>query len=244
MSGRASDGGGMAARPAIEPIVRPSLHSVMVERVRDLVVDGTLPAGQRINEVRLCGQLGVSRTPLREALKVLASEGLVELTRNRGAKVTVLGATETRDMIMLMSRLEAFAAETAVRRLDEMAMTRLRAKHDAVLDAFNRADRLDYFKLNQDFHLAIVQLADNVALSPIHASLHARMKRVRYLGNDVPEHWAESVAEHEAIIRAFERRDAEAAAAAMRAHLENAWRRADVVMRAADQTTTPIGEET
>ena len=244
MSRSASEAGEVTARPLIEPIDRPSLHTVMVERVRDLVVDGTLPAGERINEVRLCGQLGVSRTPLREALKVLASEGLVELTRNRGAKVTVLGAAETRDMIMLMSRLEAFAAETAVRRLDDRAMASLRAKHDAVLDAFQRGDRLDYFKLNQDFHLAIVQLADNRALSPIHASLHARMKRVRYLGNDVAEHWAESVSEHEAIILAFERRDAEAAAAAMRAHLENAWRRADVVMRAAEQTTQPIGEET
>ena len=242
MSRRATEESDVVARPAIEPIHRPSLHEVMVERVRDLVVDGTLPAGVRINEVRLCGQLGVSRTPLREALKVLASEGLVELTRNRGAKVTVLGTSETRDMIMLMSRLEAFAAETAVRRLDDTAMAQLRAKHDAVLDAFQRGDRLDYFKLNQDFHLAIVQLADNAVLSPIHAGLHARMKRVRYLGNDVAEHWAESVNEHEAIIRAFERRDAEAAAAAMRAHLENAWRRADVVMRAAEQTTQPIGE--
>jgi DNA-binding GntR family transcriptional regulator len=231
------------APTAIAPIERQSLHRLVVERVRDLVVDGTLPAGQRINEVRLCGQLGVSRTPLREALKVLASEGLVELSRNRGATVAVLSKAEIRDMIMLMSRLEAFAAEAAVRRLDEAGQARLRAMHDAILDAYARGDRQGYFKLNQDFHLAIVELAGNIALAPIHAALHARMKRVRYLGNDVPAHWAESVTEHQAIILAFERRDADAAAAAMRAHLENAWRRAETVMRASDDDTTTNRED-
>lgn len=235
---------GQTAEPlsAIAPIERQSLHRLVVGRVRDLVVDGTLPAGQRINEVRLCGQLGVSRTPLREALKVLASEGLVELTRNRGAMVTVLSPAEIRDMIMLMSRLEAFAAEAAVRRLDEASLARLRAMHDGILEAYAQGDRQGYFKLNQGFHLAIVELAGNVALAPIHAALHARMKRVRYLGNDVPEHWAESVAEHQAIIEAFARHDADAAAAAMRAHLENAWRRAETVMRTSDDNATTNGE--
>jgi DNA-binding GntR family transcriptional regulator len=146
-------------------------------------------------------------------------------------------------MIMLMSRLEAFAAESAVRRLDEAALARLRALHDAILEAYARGDRHEYFRLNQDFHLAIVELAGNVALAPIHAALHARMKRVRYLGNDVPEHWTESIAEHQVIIAAFERRDAEAAAAAMRAHLENAWRRAATVMRATEEHRTSNGEE-
>lgn len=228
---------------AIVPIDRPSLHTIVVERVRDLIVDGTIPAGERINEVRLCGQLGVSRTPLREALKVLASEGLVELTRHRGAMVAVFSQTEIRDMIMLMSRLEAFAAEIAVRRLDDDAMARLRAMHDGMVEAFERGDRAEYFRINQSIHLEIVHIADNVALAPIHAALHARMKRVRYLGNDVPAHWAESVGEHRAIIAAFQARDATAAAVAMRSHMENAWRRAAVVMDVLGASTKPKGDE-
>jgi len=226
----------------LAPIERTSLHEQVVSRIRDLVVDGTLPAGERINEVQLCGQLGISRTPLREALKVLASEGLVELSRNRGAVVAVLSETEIRDMIMLMSRLEAFAAETAARRLDDAAVDGLRAMHEAILAAFAAGDRQAYFKVNQRFHLEIVRLAGNVALSPIHAALHARVKRVRYLGNDVPGHWGESVEEHGAIMAAFEARDAEAAAAAMRAHLENAWRRAAVVMDVPGAETERQGE--
>jgi len=225
-----AEAGQLDDRPPIRPIDRPSLHNIVVERVRDLIVDGTLPAGQRINEVQLCRQLGISRTPLREALKVLASEGLVELSRNRGATVAVLSESEIHDMIMLMSRLEAFAAETIAQELDEATLAGLEATHQAILDAFLRGDRQTYFKLNQGFHLDIVRLAGNTALSPIHAALHARMKRVRYLGNDVPEHWAESVEEHKAIMDALMSRDAARAGRAMQAHLENAWRRAAVVM--------------
>lgn len=235
--------GPMSDPSPISPIDRPSLHKLVVERVRDLIVDGTLPAGQRINEVQLCGQLGVSRTPLREALKVLASEGLVELSRNRGAIVAVLSEREIRDMIMLMSRLEAFAAETVVRRLNPAALAELEARHAAILEAFERGDRQAYFKLNQGFHLDIVRLADNVVLSPIHAALHARMKRVRYLGNDVPGHWAESVEEHKRIMAAFAAGDALAAAGAMQAHLENAWRRAAVVMDISLEQTEREPEE-
>lgn len=214
----------------ILPIERTSLHDLVTGRVRELIIEGHLPAGHRINELQLCKQLGVSRTPLREALKVLASEGLVRLTRNRGATVTALTPKEMEDMLVLMSRLEAFAGEEAARRASEHEIAAIRTLHDRMVEAFKEGERREYFALNQAIHSAIVSAADNLALLSVHAMLQARMKRIRFLGNDRPGHWPESVEEHEAIIAALEGRDGAALAASLRRHLENAWRRVATVL--------------
>jgi DNA-binding GntR family transcriptional regulator len=223
---------------SIPPISRTSLHDMVTARVRDLIVEGRLAAGERINESRLCMQLGVSRTPLREALKVLASEGLVELTSHRGATVATCSIDAVRDMMLLMSRLEAFACELAAARATRAELASLRNAHDAMVEAFRAGDRTEYFRINQGIHCAVVAIAGNRSLGPFHGLLHARMKRFRYQGNDLPENWAESVVEHEAIMAALERRDGRAAAAAMQAHLENAWRRVATVMGVAISTGT------
>lgn len=216
--------------PGILPIDRTSLHDLVTARVRELIIEGHLPAGHRINELQLCKQLGVSRTPLREALKVLASEGLVRLTRHRGATVTALAPKEMKDMLVLMSRLEAFAGEEVAKRANESEITAIRDLHDLMVAAFEHGERREYFALNQSIHSAIVGAADNLALLSTHTMLQARMKRIRFLGNDHPGHWLESVEEHEAIIAALERRDGDALAASLRSHLENAWRRVATVL--------------
>lgn len=207
------------------PLEWRSLHEAVTARLRDLIVEGHLPEGSRIVERELCEKLGISRTPLREAFKVLAAEGLVEIQRNRGAVVSRLSPVEARDMLRVIARLEALAGELACATASDGDIRAIRARHDRMIALYRRGERSSYFRLNQDIHLAIVASTGNEPLRSTHARLHARMKRIRFRGNDVPQNWAGAVADHEAIIGALERRDAAATAAALQAHLDKAWLR-------------------
>src|SRR3982074_2956292 len=111
------------------PIVRLSLHDETVARLRTMITEGDLLPGARIAERELCDRFGISRTPLREALKVLASEGLVELLPHRGARVTSLSAVELRDAFEIVATLEALAGELACRRMDDAALAQIEADH-------------------------------------------------------------------------------------------------------------------
>jgi len=205
------------------PIARRSLHDQVVGRVRDLIIEGALAAGTRIHEGQLCAKLGVSRTPLREALKFLASEGLIELVASRGAIVRRFDAKDVRDMLDVLAVLEAFAARLACRVATDAQIADVRAIHDRMVDRYAVRDRLEYFKLNQQIHSAFLRLAGNAALEEAHASIQSRMKRIRYIGNEEPPKWAAALAEHEEMIRALEKRDGDALAGVVTRHLENTW---------------------
>lgn len=207
------------------PIARRSLHDQVVGRVRDLITDGTLEPGSRIKEGQLGAQLGVSRTPLREALKFLASEGLIELVAARGAIVRRFTAKDVRDMLDVLGVLESFAARLACRVASDDDIAEVRRLHDRMVERYEAHDRLEYFHLNQQIHSAFLRLADNAALEEAHASIQSRMKRIRYVGNEEPRKWAAALAEHDQMIRALERRDGDALAAIVTKHLENTWER-------------------
>lgn len=224
------------------PLGWRSLHETVTQRLRDLIVEGHLKEGSRIVERELCEKLGVSRTPLREAFKVLAGEGLVELQPNRGAVVSRLGPVEARDMLRVIARLEALAGELACLEASDAEIAAIRRMHDRMLDLYAAADRSPYFRLNQDIHLAIVRAARNPALSAVHARLHARMKRIRFRGNDVPANWAAAVADHNDIIEALERRDGQATAAALQRHLDKAWVRLAESLSIDPDTMQPLGQ--
>ncbi|MGQ9367918.1 GntR family transcriptional regulator [Azospirillum sp. ST 5-10] len=202
-------------------IVRPSLHEEAVARLRDLIIEGALRPGERLNERELCEQFGISRTPLREALKVMANEGLVVLLPNRGARVTRLTRRDIQDMFHVMGALEALSGELACRRVSEDAVAEIRALHYEMLAAYARRDRREYFRLNQAIHAAILAAADNPVLTTMYASLAARIRRVRYMANMEQERWDQAVREHEQILDALTRRDATRLAAELRAHLEH-----------------------
>lgn len=207
------------------PIARRSLHDQVVSRVRDLIIEGVLTPGTRIHEGQLGAQLGVSRTPLREALKFLASEGLIELVAARGAIVRRFTAKDVRDMLDVLAVLEAFAARLACRVATDAAIADVRRLHDRMVECYARRDRLEYFKLNQAIHSAFLRLAGNATLEEAHASIQSRMKRIRYVGNEEPPKWAAALAEHEAMMRDLEARDGDALAAIVTRHLENTWER-------------------
>jgi DNA-binding GntR family transcriptional regulator len=222
------------------PIQWRSLHEAVTARLRDLIVAGELPEGSRIVERELCDQLGVSRTPLREAFKVLAVEGLVEILPNRGAVVSRIGPAEARDMLRVIARLEALAGELACANATDAEIKAIRAQHDKMLDLYRRKERAEYFHLNQDIHLAIVRVARNESLRAMHALLHARMKRIRFRGNDIPGNWAAAVADHDAIMAALERRDGKALGTVLQRHLDDSWVRLAASLRIDPDTMKPL----
>lgn len=206
-------------------IERPTLHNVVVSRLRDMIIEGQLPSGVRIHEGRVGEQLGVSRTPLREALKVLANEGLVELIPNRGATVRKLTAKEVRDMLDVLATLEELAGSLTCQNASDTDIQEVRRLHDEMLQFYAARDRLPYFKRNQQIHSALISLSGNESLAMVHDMLQSRMKQIRYLGHRTEDQWAAAVADHEDMIGALEARDGPRLSSAMANHLARTWDR-------------------
>ena len=222
------------AAPSVEsalPIPRRSLHDEVVTRVRDMIIEGVLVPGSRVNETHIGQTLGVSRTPLREALKFLASEGLIELVTARGAIVKKFSAKDVRDMLDVLAVLEAFAARLACREATDAAIAGVRAIHDRMVDRYAVRDRLEYFKLNQQIHTAFLRLSGNAALESAHTSIQSRLKRIRYIGNQEPQKWAAAMAEHEDMITFLEARDGERLAQVVTQHMEHTWERVRLTLQ-------------
>jgi DNA-binding GntR family transcriptional regulator len=219
--------------PAVA-INRPRLHDEVTARLRDLIVENQLRPGERVPVLEIAASLGVSRTPIREALKVLAAEGLVEMQPLRGAIVRAFSPKDAQDMLRVIALLEEFAARQACSAPQERIDAVL-ALHDQMREHFRRRERQPYFALNQRFHESVVALAGNETLCATHAALAQRMRRIRYVGNGVPDNWGAAMAEHEAMAQALATRDADAMAQAMREHLMNTWPRIEqAAQRAAE----------
>ena len=206
------------------PISRTSLHDEVTARLRDMIVEARLKPGERIQELEVAALLGVSRTPVREALKVLASEGLVELLPLRGAVVKVFTARDAQDMLAMIGLMEEYAARAACQASDA-EIAAIVALHERMRAHFERRERPEYFALNQQVHNAIVDAAYNQTLSMLHAILRARMRRIRYIGNGALDNWRAAMAEHEEMIAALKQRNGARLAAAMGAHIANTWPR-------------------
>ena len=210
--------------PATAQIARIPLHEEVTNRIRDMIVESRLVPGERIQEMELAQLLGVSRTPIREALKVLTSEGLVELLPLRGAIVKAFTDKDARDMLDVIALLEAFAGERACQ-AEASRIDAILAMHARMETLYAQRQRLEYFVLNQDIHEALIALADNDTLSVTHAILSKRMRSLRYSGNSGAENWAAALAEHTQMMQALARRDGPALAKAMREHIQNTWPR-------------------
>jgi DNA-binding GntR family transcriptional regulator len=217
-----------AAAPAtpvqeITPIRRPTLHDEVVGRLRDLIVEGRLAGGTRIHEGRLCEQLGVSRTPLREALKVLANEGLVDLLPNRGAVVRPVTAKDTRDLLRVLGRLEALAGELACAHATDAEIAELKAVHERMLELHRAGDIMEYFKLNQTIHRAIVRMARNPTLESLHDTFQARVKRIRFVPHDFGVAPDQPLREHQQMIDALIARNSKLLGTLLDEHMEMTW---------------------
>ena len=200
---------------------RLSLHDEVVARLRDMVLDGELPPGEWIAEMKLCNDLSISRTPLREALKVLASENLITLLPNRGAVVTDIRVEEIVELFEIMDALEALVGRLAVERASDADIAALQAMHKTMVGYHDSGNRAAYFDLNQAIHQRIADLTGNASLASTYAGFAGKIKRARYLANLSDARWAESVREHDGFMAALAKRDAAQFAALLADHSQH-----------------------
>lgn len=195
------------------------LYVVIADRLRKMILESELEPESRVQEQQLCDLFGVSRTPLREALKVLASEGLVELLPNRGARITSIDPIEMLEVFEVMGALEALSGELIVQRATDEDIAYILSLHEQMLSFQREGDRVNYFQCNQKIHEVLTRLADNRVLQDLEAQLSIKISRARYAANFSDNRWAESAKEHETIMRALKKRDGAAVSAAMRLHM-------------------------
>ncbi|MGI9480538.1 MAG: GntR family transcriptional regulator [Hyphomicrobiaceae bacterium] len=200
---------------------RPTLAVQLVEQLRQMIFDGDLEPGSRLQEEELSQRFGVSRTPLREALKLLTAEGLITIEPNRGATVTELSVKELAETFPVMGVLEALAGELAASHANDDDLTALRALHDSIVAGYHGQDLKSYFAANQAFHERLVEAAHNETLATHYHQLAGRVRRARYRANLSPARWAQSVDEHEQIITALENHDGASLAVVLRAHIDH-----------------------
>ena len=202
-------------------IVRRSLHDEILGRLRDLIVEGGLKPGEKIHEAELCLRFGVSRTPLREALKALAAEGLVTLLPNRGAIVARTTLTEIDELFPIMGALEALAGELACTRITDAEVANIRRDHRSMVTSFERGDWLHYTQLNRAIHEAIFAATGNAALSALYQQLLVRTHAVRFVARKSAHRWQQAVDEHAKILAALEKRDGKALGRILALHLKH-----------------------
>jgi len=204
-----------------EQIPRRSLHDELVDRVRRLITAGDLVPGDKVPERELCARFGVSRTPLREALKVLASEGLVTLMPNRGATVAKLTLADLEEAFPVMGVLEALSGELACRNITDREIQEIGRLHAKMVRHYEREELGPYFELNQEIHERIMDAAGNALLSQTHRGLAGRIRRARYMANMSRERWTKAVEEHEVILEALQARNGERLGRLLKQHLRN-----------------------
>ncbi len=208
-------------RAAVLAPPNPALHHTVVQRLRQRIVEGQIAPGTKLNERALSESLQVSRTPLREAIKTLAAEGLVELLPNRGAVAAVLSAQAVADTFEVIAGLEGQSGELAAQRIDAAQLAELQALHFEMMAAFTRRDLSTYYRLNAQIHASINAAARNPVLAQTYANVNARLQALRFRSNFDERKWQQAVNEHEQMLQLLAARDAAGLRALMVRHLEH-----------------------
>ena len=202
-------------------IPRAALHEQAAHRLRQMLVENRIAPGAKLNERELCDELNVSRTPLREAIKMLAAEGLVELLPNRGAIAVELTEADVLNTFEVMAGLEAQSGELAAQRVTDDELIEIKAMHYEMLAAYTRQDLPSYYRLNASIHSAINAAAKNPVLTATYRQVNARLQALRFRSNQDGEKWKAAVKEHEQMISALSARDPVAMRAVLMGHLTN-----------------------
>ena len=216
----------------VEPIHKRTLHDEVLPRVRDMIIEGVLEAGARINETELGLRLGVSRTPLREAIKTLAGEGLIELVTSKGAVVRQFTRDDIVNMLETIKLFEMSAARAACVNATDAEIKALVKLLKAMVQEYKKRNRLSYYKLNHEVHSELVRLGGNPVITDLHSMIQARLKRIRYLGSQEPTKWAGALAEHREMMKALIARNGDALADVIGRHMDQTLLRvADTLAR-------------
>jgi DNA-binding GntR family transcriptional regulator len=202
-------------------IPRAALHEQVAHRLRQMLVEGRIAPGAKLNERELAEVLHVSRTPLREAIKMLAAEGLVELLPNRGAIAVELSEADVMDTFEVMAGLEGLSGELAAQRITDEELSEIRAMHYEMMACWTRRDLSNYYRINSAIHEAINRAAKNPVLTATYRQVNARLQALRFRSNQDGEKWKRAVKEHERMVDALAARDAAAMRAVLVQHLHH-----------------------
>jgi DNA-binding GntR family transcriptional regulator len=209
-------------------VPRATLHEQVAQRLRQMLVENRIAPGAKLNERALSEALNVSRTPLREAIKMLAAEGLVELLPNRGAIAVSLTEADVFNTFEVMAGLEAQSGALAAERITDAELNEITAMHYEMLAAYTRRDLPAYYRLNTAIHSAINRAAKNPVLTATYQQINARLQALRFRSNQDDAKWKAAMAEHDQMIAALAARDAAAMQRVLMQHLSN---KRDVVVQ-------------
>nr|MDP2190317.1 GntR family transcriptional regulator [Rhodoferax sp.] len=217
-------------------IPHSALHEQVVQRLRQMLVEGQIAPGAKLNERALSEELRVSRTPLREAIKMLAAEGLVELLPNRGAIAVELSEADILNTFEVMAGLEAQSGELAAQRITDAELAEIKAMHYEMMAAYTRRDLSNYYRLNAAIHRAINVAARNPVLTDIYKQVNARLQALRFRSNQDGEKWKRAMQEHEQMVEALSAHDPVAMRAVLADHLGH---KRDVVIEQLRAVSSP-----
>lgn len=194
---------------SLDMISRRPLHDEVADRLRELIMSGELAPGERLNERALTERFGISRTPLREAVKILSAEGLVKLLPNRGAAVSTITRADAENLLQLIGALESLGGELASRRASDEQIAEVAELTRRMRACHSECNLAEFLLCNQQIHEKIIDAAGNPELSDAYRRTAGRIRRAHYMTDCTQARWDESMDEHELILDAFAKRDAQ-----------------------------------
>jgi len=214
-----------SATPEAEPVSpsqaldRRTLPATIADRLREMIIEGELAAGARLNERELCDRLQVSRTPLREAFRLLSADGLVRIQPNRGAHVVALSEKDIRESFEVMGALEALSGELACQRITDQEIAEIQALTFEMQACHARRNLSSYYQVNRAIHDRINAAGHNHLLSDVYKNINLRLQNLRFRSNLNQEKWDKAMREHLEMAEALASRDGPRLAQIMRQHL-------------------------
>ncbi len=198
-----------------------NLHEGTFQKLRSLLVEGVIAPGSKLNERELAESLNVSRTPIREAIKRLAADGLVELIANRGAIAVQLSHADVVHTFDVIAQLEGYSGELAAKNISAATLSELEALQYEMMASYARRDLSNYYKLNLRIHHLINQAANNPVLTQLFSQVNARIEALRFRSNQNGVKWEKAVEEHQEMIDALKAHDSERMRKVMIQHVMN-----------------------
>lgn len=204
----------------VKPLPRQSLAERIADELRDLVLLEKLAPGSNIPERETATALGVSRTPLRESLRILASEGLVHIEPNRPPRVADPSINVLADLLEVLGTLESLAGELACNNATDKRIGQIAKLESTMRKVSDKSDPLEFFQLDMQFHQLIVESSGNESLIKTHKTYNAQLWRARFISSRQRVNRPGTLEQHEAIISALIKRDSVACADALKQHLQ------------------------
>ncbi len=205
----------------IEQAGSQNLHEATFQTLRSLLVEGKIAPGSKLNERELAERLNVSRTPIREAIRRLAADGLVELIANRGAIAIQLSLEDVIHTFDVIAELEGYSGELAAQNISDSTLSELEALQYEMMASYARRDLSSYYKLNLGIHHLINQAANNPILTKLFSQVNARIEALRFRSNQDGVKWEKAVEEHQEMLDALKARDSARMRKVMISHVTN-----------------------